>query len=580
MKLFVATLPPKSDPDQILQNHGAGKLQECVSKSVPWFRWIAARIIAPADKEKPDPHAAVREYLQIIKDIEVETELQEALELAAELSDLKLSAIKRQLKKERGEDGRATTSAANGAQGGRPRNPYADMADEFVTNYTRDGIFSIRYFRGSWRRYRKGQWIEVSDDDIDGVLMTWIRRNYRDLSESRTQHNVIKNLKATEIGHVLDDTEIPCWLDEKNTPAPGWMPVKNKIVHIPTVLECFDGDEIIECDGMTMDSTPRLFTPHALPYPFEPEAQCPKWLDYLKDVQPDANDRDLLRKMCGLMLVPETRFNVFFILQGESGTGKSVFLYVLDRLLGKQNTCTVPLTKFEDEHYTHQLTENLMNTIDDMREVNLKDVEGVIKIATDGGFLDVRRQYKEGTRAQVIARTVAATNQLPRFYEKSDAIWERLRIINFPVKIRGTAKQNKNLRFEIIDELPGIFIWALRGLADLQEMNLFPEHSTGEPLKEKHKAACDPVGSFLAEHFERNDQCRLESSFIYKHYTTWANDGGYRPANQGTVNREVERIFSVEKRPMKFDGKTLQGFSGMAVKPGAFYNPPQDEELI
>lgn len=571
MKIFIASLPA-SDPDAVLREHGPERLRESISSARPWFKWLAERIITPADADPPDPHDAVQEYVEAVKSLTIETEIQEALELCAELTNQKLAAVKREFKKAQKPDGRSVTSAANGQQGGRPRNPYADMADEFAKKFTREGVFGIQWFHGVWHRYRGSQWIEVTKDDVKGILMTWIRRNYRDLSENRTLINVLENLKSTELGHPLDDSELPCWLDQKCTPAPGWMPVKNAILHIPTVLNSFDGDEIVPDDSMIIPSTPRLFTPHSLPYQFDPEAQCPKWLKYLEGVQPNADDRDMIRKLVGLMLVPETRFNVFFILHGISGTGKSVFIHVLNKLIGKQNTCHVPLTKFEDEHYSHQLTTNLMNSIADMREVQLRDVEGTIKMATDGEMLDIRYQYNEGTSAQITARTVTSCNQLPRFYEKSDAIWERLRIVSFNVKFRNTPNMNKNLRHEIVaDELPGIFVWALKGLSDLQDMNMFPEHSIGEAIKAKHKSACDPIGTFLAESFEAVDSCKLESAYIFDKYKLWAGSAGYRIANRGIVNREVERVFSLEKKVIKkSNGKTCQGFNGIGVIPGAF----------
>lgn len=578
MKVFVASLA--EDPDAALRARGPQYLLDAVQSAQPWFRWLAGRLITP-DAVRSDPHAAVAAYLEAVASIDSETEMEEALATAADLSGLKLAAIRREQKK-RG----AVKRPAAAAKGGRPRNPYADMADEFAGKYMQDGVLTIRYFRGRWMRYRKGAWVEVSDDDLAGTLMTWIRRNHRDLSESRTLSNVTINLKATEMAHPLDDTEVPCWLDDTLTPAAGWMPVRNAIIHIPTILQSFDGDELVvggDAADMVRPPTPRLFTPHALPYAFDPAATCPRWLDYLAGVQPDPEDRDVIRKMFGLLLTPEMRYNVFFVLQGAAGTGKSVMLHVLERLIGEANTCTVPLTKFEDEHYTHQLTENLLNSVDDMREVKLQDVEGAIKIATDGRYLDIRRQYHEGTRALVTARTVAACNELPRFYERSDALWERLRIICFGVKFRGTARQNKNLRHELTDELPGIFIWALRGLADLQPLNVFPEHTLGAALKEKHKLSCDPIGAFITDHFQASADTRLACAYIYDRYRRWAADGGYRAANRGVLNREVERIFGTPKVCIRIGSQVVQGFSGIGVIPGAFDHEPtsliEDEDI-
>lgn len=578
MKLFVASLPPEADPDTLLAEQGAEALQECIRKGQAWYKWIANQVFKP-ETGKPDPHEAVKEYLQLIKDIDSETELEEALDLAAELSGQKLTAIKKQLTKERKGDGRALTSAANGAAGGRARNPYADMTDEFIGRYKKDDVFTIRRYKGAWMRYRKNQWRPVSEEDIESVIMTWIRRKYRDLSEMRTLKNMILNLRAAELCYILDDTEVPCWLDKKFQSAKEWMCTKNSIIHLDQVLACFEDDECFPMDESIVAPTPRLFTYHSLPVNFDPDATCPMFLKYLEGVQPDPEDREKIRQMMGLLLVPDTRYNVFFILQGEGGTGKSVLIYIIKKLLGAENVCTVPLTKFEDEHYTYQLTENLVNLIDDMKESLLKDVEGTIKIATDGGELEVRRMRENGRSAPVVARTVAACNVLPRFYEKSDAIWHRLRIFNFDVQFRNTPNQNKNLRYDIVrDELPGIFLWALKGLADLREQNVFPETKKGQALKEKHKAACDPIGTFLREHFRLNPECKIEASEIYRLYIQWSNDGGYRAANQGTVNREVERIFKIEKKSTRVAGHVVQGFKGLEKIEAAFAPRPTHEE--
>jgi len=367
---------------------------------------------------------------------------------------------------------------------------------------------------------------------------------------------------------------------EQPKPATGWVPMQNGILNTTAVLDCFDGCEPVPDDSCWRPLTPALFTTTSFPYRFDPAMGCPKWLQYLADVQPHAEDRHMLQMLCGLMLIPETRFNVFFLLHGQAGTGKSVFLYVLERLVGRNNTCCVPLTKFDDDHYSWQLTENLLNSVDDMGTAGLKNVEGVIKIATDGRELDIRRLYADGTKAPVIARTVAACNTVPKFYERSAAIWDRLRIIPFEVRIRDTAKQNSRLRYEIADdELPGVFNWALKGLADLRDMTSFPEHSQGLAYKDEHKELCDPEGAFLKDSFEANADCRVESSYIYHHYKEWADENGYFKRSAGELNKRVEQIFGIPKKKIRQGGRLITGFQGLGRKPDAGFAEQVEEEF-
>lgn len=601
VRLHCATLPEGNDPDDLARSNPAA-LQAVIDNAPAWYVWLAKYMLGDNEGHPQGvPVQLVHKYLQKVQGIESEVETDLAIKAVVDLTGLKLSTIKRQLKAirtGRTSDGRSLTSAENGQTGGRPRNDYAGFADEYISHRQKDGVFTRRFYRGAWRRYTKGRWVELTDDDMGADIIGWVRKNYRELSESRTVSNILLNLDSADTGHIMSSIEAPVWLTpspaqqalgvtapelneatgEGITPAPGWVPMTNGALHIPSAIAGFDGDEFILDERAFIKPTARLFSLHYLDYAFEPEAGCPKFLQYLNDVQPDVDGRHMIRCMMGLMLVPDTRFNVFFLLQGLAGTGKSVFLHILDNLVGRHNVCTVPLVKLDDDHYTWQLTENLMNSIDDMREVSLRDVEGTIKVATDGGYLDIRRLYKDGGRAKVIARTVAACNLLPRVHEKSAAIWDRMRVIPFDVVVRGTGKQNRNLKHEIVrDELPGIFMWALGGLAALQGLHVFPEHPGGLTRKDEHRGECDPTAVFLREYYHMHPDCKIHSSEIYGHYKAWAAENGYRQQAAGSFNRDIERVFNIDRKPVRIGDKVGKGFIGLRRNPETYAQPVADE---
>jgi P4 family phage/plasmid primase-like protien len=341
----------------------------------------------------------------------------------------------------------------------------------------------------------------------------------------------------------------------------------NGTLHIAGALDALDGGELILDPAIWQPKSAKLFSLNGLPYPCDPAARCERWQKYLDVVQPDPADRDLLRMLCGLMLVPETRFNCFFLLVGRAGTGKSVFLHVLEALVGAHNVCCVPLNKFADDHYTWQLTENLLNSIDDMGAAGVKDrdIEGAIKVATDGRPLDIRRLYADGTRAPVIARTVAACNTLPRFQERSEAIWDRLRVIPFVTRVRDTATQDSRLRETLVrDELPGIFLWALSGLRMLRTLQVFPEHTGGLEAKAQHHDDCDPEGSWLRENYQRSETGRMESRSLYAAYRVFATENGYGILSASKLNTAVTRVFGVHKSQYRAAGQVVTGFLGLA----------------
>lgn len=71
------------------------------------------------------------------------------------------------------------------------------------------------------------------------------------------------------------------------------------------------------------------------PVGFDPEARCPRWLEFLERVT--ASDRALqvyLQRMVGYSLTGDTSEHAFFMLYGEGANGKSTFVNVVRTMLG------------------------------------------------------------------------------------------------------------------------------------------------------------------------------------------------------------------------------------------------------
>lgn len=557
----VSDLP--ADPGSYLQAGTLPQLAAALDHGRPGLEWLLDRYLTWSDAA-----TALRDWLPNLQKVESELELSALLEYAAGKTEVKLSDLRRELRRLGKKDKRSSTSKENGAKGGRPRTDYSVIAYEFIAAHQVVDQFEFRWYR-AWRRYRANAWREATREDMEAMTAAWLQEHHSDLSEAIALRNVMLNLRTANTGWVPSHLETPVWLDGQFTRAAGWLPMANGLLNVTEACRRFDGDELLLDLENDRDvwrlPTPALFSLHGMDYVFDPGAQCPLWERFLEVVQPNAEDRRVIQMLCGLLLVPETRFNVFVLLTGAAGTGKSTFLHVLEALIGRANVCTVPLQKFEDEHYSYLLTENLLNSVDDMGDVgSMKNIEGILKIATDGRPLDIRRLYTDGTKAPVIARTVAACNTLPVFYDRSEAIWDRLRIIPFNTIVRGRADQDSQLRVRIVkDELPGIFRWALQGLGRLQDLEVFPEHSGGLAAKDKHKGMCDPEGSYLRENYALHADCHLESMEVYRDYVKWSEENGYRTISHGKLNKAVERVFGLEKKLYRHQGSRYNGFVGL-----------------
>ena len=335
--------------------------------------------------------------------------------------------------------------------------------------------------------------------------------------------------------------------------------MKNGIINIDKIVNAMKSGNTLPAP---IAHTPDLFTTVRLPYQYDPAATCPKFMKYLEDVQPKEENREILQRLAGLLLTPDTSYNVAFFLYGPAGTGKSVFLSILIGLVGVENTCCVPLGEFANKHSTWPLVEKLLNAVGDMpfmpESGRSAEVEGVLKDVTSGGLIKIEPKFKDVRMSKAIARCVFATNYLPYFSDRSGAIRDRLRIIPFNHVFRNTDQQNPHLTEELMEELPGILNWALSGLVKLRDLKIFPPCEEGQQVLEEHLADCDHEGTFLRDETEANADRYLGSRETYHAYREWAKDHGYNPVGDKKFREAVLRVYpnATYSRQMEGNFKT------------------------
>ena len=476
---------------------------------------------------------------------------------------------------------RPSSSAQNGQLGGRPGGfSPTDITNAFLAQnmITEGGLCKLRILRGQWYLWRETRYVKISERDVRAIVMAFLRQHpvYSGAASTRTLTDVMNQLCAADTCALSSATTLPIWLAPGGIqPADGWVAMKNGAVNIENLVRVINGKTIPD-EECYRPASPSLMTPYVQDYVFDPGADCFKFIGYLHDVQPDPEARRLLQMMAGLCLVPDTRYNAMFILDGEAGTGKSVFLYVLGALVGAQNACHVPFAKLCDKFSVGALTENLLNLIGEgdtelPRDVGLGRVEGLLKDITDGGLLPVERKYQEPCSARATARLVAACNGLPTFYDRSDGLWDRLRVIPFEQRMRGTAKDNTTLRYEIVaEELPGVFMWAVRGLAELRRLKTFPELKAGEERKRMHRQSCDHEREFLDAACVYDPASSVPTQGLYCAYKTWMSARGYHALGEARFSASVRRLFpEVHKtRQRTPDGKQPHVYNGLALVEG------------
>lgn len=451
-------------------------------------------------------------------------------------------------------DRRALTSGTNGKSGGRPPMDPARMAADFV-EATREA-YEIRVHRGVWYEFAKARgWTEIAEDEIEKRVMTFLANHPEHAAHARTNavREVLAHLATFTMNAVPAEIELPARLHRNASGEWTGTPCPNEIAFkTANGYECRDLWATAEWIACLRDAPPEprpadatFFSLDWMPYEYRPDlvtqgepdlaALAPAFARYIEFAL-DARERDALRRMYGLALVDVTKYEAFWFLFGRTGReGKTVSLDVLKGLLGRPSAISyVDLAKLGDRFQAWPLAHSKVNLCGDTNSVEggeLRKIEGLFKDLVSGGGFEYERKNDNKRVARCRSRFIFAGNTLPEFMDRSDAIWERLRIINFPRAV-PEGRRDPDLAARIVrDELPAVLGWALLGLAEVIAQARVEDTPTGRELKTELRRVCDHEAAFLEDSgYERtpDPECTVSSSTLYSDYATWADANGYK----------------------------------------------------
>ena len=467
------------------------------------------------------------------------------------------------------QDGRAKTSAENGRKGGRPPAPeFASVASRFVAEVFMDkstGEPTLRHWRGQWLRYTEKGWEHLFGGSLEKMIISFMENSttYGPWASTNYVNGVILHLSSMYKCGLSDTLEMPIWISTKK-PATDWIKFSNNIV-----LNVGDLAKKLKTPSKT--ATPDFFSVDFVEYPYDKGAKCPLFMKYLDRVLPEKSSKALAQKMFGLMLMDTAKYETFFYLFGrQARNGKTVMLDILKALVGKHNVCHLGLGSLSDKFALWPLAECKVNiygdTATDTGYGSLAHIEGVFKDLVSGGTFEYEKKMLNKHNAKCRARFVFAGNSLPTFVDRSDAIWERLRIIRFNVQIPKEDRDPDLARKIISSELSGVFNWAIEGLGKIIKDKMVVGTSEGEKLKEEHRLNCDHEKQFIEEgtyQLGGRSDCVSAQDF-YDNYCRWCLSNNYKVAGKGKFKERILEMYNtVSYDKVKILGKSIWSFRGL-----------------
>lgn len=270
-----------------------------------------------------------------------------------------------------------------------------------------------------------------------------------------------------------------------------------------------------------------------LPVKYTYGATAPRFERYLQEVfdgDPDSDHKiKLALQFLGFCLTHGYRWHKFLLLLGEGRNGKSVYLEILQGLLGRANYCSVDPSQFDNQFQLAYMAGKMANIVAELRARH--DItDDKLKLLTSGGEVTAEEKHKPAFTFTSSAKHAYAANTLPPTKDTTLAFRKRAILLEFNNTFLEHADDTKSrvkkaeldLSKTIIEEeLPGVLNMALEALAGLYRDGKFCEPPSGERRKDEWFLQYDAIAQFAAV-CEFGPEFKVSKSTFFKQYREWA----------------------------------------------------------
>lgn len=277
---------------------------------------------------------------------------------------------------------------------------------------------------------------------------------------------------------------------------------------------------------------------------FDPNAQCPTWLQFLDDVFiGDRATIDAVQLLLGYTLTGYSREEIMIFCVGFGANGKSIFGNVVSAIMGEYSRAapaSLLVARRSDDHGAR----NDLAMLDGARLVSINELQGgthldeqVVKQLAGREPISARFLHKEFFTYEPRFTPWVRTNHKPIVKGDDDGIWRRLVVLPFR-RTFAPHERDPHLEGKLLKERDGILAWMVEGAHRyLREgLKLSPAMKREQT---QYRKASDMLGEFLDECTEAALGARVEQQPLFTSWQDWCKDNGVQPGSKKTFTERL-----------------------------------------
>jgi putative DNA primase/helicase len=311
-----------------------------------------------------------------------------------------------------------------------------------------------------------------------------------------------------------------------------------------------------------------------LPVAYDPNAQCPLILDFLKKVQPDEEDRKAVIEQASVPLLKSNFLQKAFMYVGRGRNGKSVWFKILNSLYGTENVAHNSIHNLQWNRFAPAtLDGKYANIHDDISAQEIRHT-GIIKQLIAGDPIDVEHKGRPFfTMRDPHPIMYFSANQLPEVEDLSIAWMRRWEYVdwNQEFKVDDTeAAADRQLAEKLTtpQELQGLLLTLIRAARKIQQDQRLTRERTVDEVREEWIKRSDVTLAFFQATIESDSEGFIPKTELLGHYMEYCKARDYSPKGTQTLWKKLRDNYPVRDYKATISDERIPCWKGIKL-----YNP-------
>jgi P4 family phage/plasmid primase-like protien len=325
------------------------------------------------------------------------------------------------------------------------------------------------------------------------------------------------------------------------------------------LFNCWNGTLDLET-GDLRQHDPRDMLTQLCPTPYDMDAECPRWEQFLRDIIPDDAVRTFVRQFLGASLTGDISLQVMPVFWGSGSNGKSTLIATVMHVLGEDYSMKAKrdllMQKRHNEHPTSLARlrgKRFVACVESSEEGRLD--ETLVKELTGGDSIAARRMREDEWEFVPSHKAVLVTNHKPEVRGTDNAIWRRLPLVPFTASFdEDDPRRDPTLPEKLQAEAAGILRWMVDGCQEWLAAGR--KLSRPEAIKEAtatYRQEQDRVGSFLTDRCVVGEGLKVRVEKLMEAYISWCILNKHPQLNGNAFGRALsEKGFHLEAKGSKY----------------------------